>query len=110
MSSPRPVRRRIVVAAILAVGWIASVAIWLVVPDVAEDEAIAEIQGSREYARQVEVLGGKGALLAAQLDRWIAGLWQGKNLAYTVGALTVLVALAWYVVDRARELHSESGD
>ncbi len=103
MPSPGTVRRRrVVVATILAVGWIAAVAVYLAVPGVPEDEAIAEMQGSREYERQVEVLGGKGALLAAQLDQWLAGLWQGKNLAYTIAVLTALVAFAYWAWERAR--------
>ncbi len=110
MPSPRrTVRRRVVVAGILAVGWIAAAAIYLAMPDVVEDEGVSEIESSREYERQVEVIGGKGALLAAELDRWIAGLWQGKNHAYTVAFLTALVALAFYVWDRTRGSPSDLG-
>ncbi len=109
-SPPRAVRRRVVVAGILAVGWIAAAAIYLAMPDVVEDEGVSEIESSREYERQVEVIGGKGALLATELDRWFAGLWQGKNLAYTIACLTALVALAYGVLDLARDSRTGPGD
>ncbi len=101
--SPHVTRRRVVVAAILAVGWIAALAVYLTAADVEEDPWIADMQSSREYERQVEVVGGKGALLATELDRWFAGVWQGRSLAYTVAVLTALVALAYYAWDRARD-------
>lgn len=36
-------------------------------------------------------------VLAAELTRWFAGLWRGRNLAFTVAFLSVLVALGLYL-------------
>ncbi len=103
MPVPSPtMRRRVAVAAILALGWGAAVAIYVTAPAPEEDPWIAEMQSSREYERQVEVLGGKGALLANDLTRWLAGLWHGQSLAYTVACLTIVVALLYYAWDRVR--------
>ncbi len=105
----RAARRRIVAGAILALGWSAAVAIYATAPAPEEDPWIAEMETSREYERQVEVIGGKGALLANDLTRWLAGLWHGENLAYTVAVLAILVALAYWAWDRARSAGPEGG-
>ncbi len=99
----REARRRVVSGTIVAVGWIAAVAIYLTARDAEADPWIEEMEHSREYERQVEVVGGKGALLATELDRWFAGLWQGTSLAYTIAFLALVVALAYYAWDRGRE-------
>jgi hypothetical protein len=54
----------------------------------------------------MEVIGGKINLLAAQITSAWNGLWQGRNLAFTVGTLTILLACAfWFLATRrAREL------
>ncbi len=97
----RAARRRIVVAAILACGWIAAAAIYVAAPAPQdEDPDVYEMRHSREYERQVEVLGGKGALLADDLTRWLASLWQGRTLAYPVALLTAAAAAGWYAWDR----------
>ncbi len=106
----RAARRRIVVAAILALGWGAAAAIYLAAPAPEDDPAVYELQHSREYERQVEVIGGKGALLATELDRWISGLFEGRSLAYTIAVLTAIVALAAWAWDRVREAPPDPGD
>jgi hypothetical protein len=99
-------RRRVVVAAILALGWSAAAAIYATAPSAEEDPWIAEMESSREYERQVEVLGGKGALLANDLTRWFAGLWHGQSLAYTIAFLAIVAALAFYAWDLVRSAAS----
>ncbi len=105
----RAVRRRVVFAAIVAIGWIAAIAIYVTARDAEADPWIEEMEHSREYERQVEIVGGKGALLATELDRWFAGLWHGTSLAYTVAVLTVLVALAYYAWDWTRDAPPDGG-
>ncbi|MGA8006787.1 MAG: hypothetical protein WCA17_11860 [Burkholderiales bacterium] len=52
---------------------------------------------SKAYQRELERFGGKANVLAAELTQWFAGLWRGRNLAFTVAFLSVLVALALYL-------------
>jgi len=52
---------------------------------------------SKQYFSDVENVGGKPALLADDLNWWLADLWHGKRLAYTVAALAMALALACYV-------------
>jgi hypothetical protein len=43
-----------------------------------------------------EVYGGKMNILAVEFRQWLARLWCGKPLAYTIALLTVLLAsLLW---------------
>jgi hypothetical protein len=56
---------------------------------------------SKRYLREVEVYGGKAAVLAADVNRWFAGLWQGTQLAVTLAVLTVVVALLLLLLARA---------
>ena len=49
---------------------------------------------SKTYVRQLERFGGKTAVLFDDFNRWFTALWQGKRLGITIGALSVLAALA----------------
>ena len=86
-------RRRIVLA-ILALGWTAALAVFLAAAPVTEDPDVYDLEHSRTYVRQLEVLGGKAAVLGKELDDWLSGLVEGRNLAYTIAAATALVAAA----------------
>jgi len=51
---------------------------------------------SKKYVRDLEFYGGKINLLAVEFRQWFDSLWRGKNLAYTITFLTVLLAsLLW---------------
>jgi hypothetical protein len=54
-------------------------------------------EDSRQYQRQLELYGGKGNILADKLNRWLAGLWQGKSLAVMVAGAALAVALGLFV-------------
>jgi hypothetical protein len=47
---------------------------------------------SKKYVRELELYGGKLNLLAVELHQWLASLWRGKALAYTVAVLTLMLA------------------
>ncbi|GLH69903.1 hypothetical protein GETHPA_14360 [Geothrix rubra] len=47
---------------------------------------------TKRYLRELEVFGGKANILATQFRQWFEGLWEGRNLAYTVATLTGLLA------------------
>lgn len=84
-----------VVAVILGLGWTASAGVWLCTTPTAHedvDDEIDDMEHSKRYLRELERIGGKSAVFTAELDRWVAGLWQGRNLAWTTAALTAAVA------------------
>jgi hypothetical protein len=62
---------------------------------------------SKVYVRDLQRFGGKSAVLFDELDRWFAGLWQGKALGRTVAWISVAVALGVFLV--ARRLPAAAG-
>jgi hypothetical protein len=67
-------------------------------------------EDSKTYRHDVELYGGKAALLADDFNRWFASLWQGKQLAYTLTLLTIVVALACFWAARALPELPSAGD
>jgi hypothetical protein len=63
---------------------------------------------SRKYARSLELIGGKANLDAVEFMTWFNGLWQGKNLAFTVAAIALIVSLGYLLA--ARRLRSVQQD
>jgi len=96
-------RRLRVVAAILAIGWAISLGVYLISPAVDEDDDdVYELEHSKRHLRDVERLGGKSAVLANDLDEWIASLWRGKTRGYTLACGTVLIAAGYALATRPR--------
>lgn len=55
---------------------------------------------SRRYVSQLERFGGKAAVLFDEWIDWVASLWQGRRLAWTLAALSVLAALGLHAFAR----------
>ncbi|HVY07666.1 MAG TPA: hypothetical protein VHB46_16950 [Burkholderiales bacterium] len=51
---------------------------------------------SRAYVHDMLLYGGKTNMVLGELAEWIGSLWQGKRLAGTVAAITLLLAGAFY--------------
>lgn len=52
---------------------------------------------NKRYLYELERLGGKSNVMTARLIDDFAGLWHGKNLAFTVAALSACIAwLFWF--------------
>lgn len=56
---------------------------------------------SKKYLRDLEMQGGRAAVLMDKLGRWFTGLWHGETFAYTVAFLTVLVAGGFFYAARS---------
>jgi hypothetical protein len=78
--------------AILFVGFVAAALVYAFVTDDADAEAAAEIASSRAYRHNLELMGGKFALLSTEFDDWFASLWHGRPLAYTIVVLSLGIA------------------
>ncbi len=96
-----PLRRRVVTGSILAVGWIAAVVVYATASPVADDPDVYDIEHSKRYLRQLEMIGGKAAVFTSELNEWVASLWHGRALAYTIAVLTIAVAIGYWLWDRA---------
>jgi hypothetical protein len=59
-----------------------------------EDEATLE--ESKRDLYEMEYIGGKGNLLAAEIRQWFAGLWHGKGLAHMLAFLAVAGSFACF--------------
>lgn len=89
---PRHSRLKRLTAAILALGFGSAVVIYFVAGP--EPESPYDPMQSKMFLHDLELYGGKANVLAAEFREWFVGLWQGRNLAFTVAALTVLFVLA----------------
>lgn len=86
----------LVTAGILLAGLGASVAIYLTADEV-PDNPFAEYENSKRFSHEVQRMGGKMALVANDLNAWFGGLWQGRQLAYTVACITIVAAAGYYL-------------
>ncbi len=98
--------------AVLIVGLFVAIAIYLRADDsldFSDAYQVENINGkahtvapndSRVYQRELERMGGKSYLLFDDLNRWIAGLFHGKALAFTVGVSSLVVSLVLFLFAR----------
>jgi hypothetical protein len=101
-------RVRFVTRAILLAGFASALVIYAA--NVRPRGAGFELERSRMYTHDLEVYGGRANVLADDFRSWFDGLWQGRNLAFTVAALTVLAALAYrFVATPLPPASSEAG-
>lgn len=66
-------------------------------------------ENTKIYKHDLEVYGGKAAVLADEFRRWFIGLWHGKSLAFTLTCITILVSFAGFFTARHLPSPSESG-
>ncbi len=85
---------------ILLGGLVAAALIYMFAPDYGASDPAGEIASGRVYEYNIERIGGMAAVYAARLNRWLAGLWHGRPLAYTVAVLSVAIALLCFCVAR----------
>jgi len=83
--------------AVLLIGVASAVLIALTATD-DETDAVREIASGRMYQHNLELMGGKFAVLTAEFSDWFASLWHGRALAGTVAVLAVAIAGACFLV------------
>lgn len=54
-------------------------------------------ENSKKYMHDLELYGGKSAVLADEFMRWFAGLWHGTSLAFTVTFITIVISLGFFL-------------
>jgi hypothetical protein len=97
--SPAQVRIYAVGYAVLALGCGSSFwAYRVAVRDELGDSLMAQARDTKAYQGQMEYLGGKANVLGSDISGWFAGLWHGRNLAYTLAVLTIVIALLCFYV------------
>jgi hypothetical protein len=94
-NNPKKLVQR-VTAAILSVGLVSAVVIYLTAEEPAENPLIDQLENSKVYRRSLEMYGGKANLLAEEFTRWFGSLWHGKSLAFTVAVIAVVIAAIYH--------------
>ncbi len=103
-------RLYVICAVILVLGLASSAAIYVAADREQEEGQQYEIIGgkiypggnerSKAYRHNLEVFGGKAAVLADDFNRWFESLWQGRTLAFTVGFISALTAFGFFLGGR----------
>lgn len=65
---------------------------------------------SKKYRHDLELYGGKAAVLADEFSNWFAGLWQGRALAFTVAGISIAVAVGLFFLARLAACDPDRGD
>lgn len=86
--SPRKTNRITLLLLLLGLG--SAFIIYLTAVPVVVDPLLGDQLASKKYLRELRVIGGQGNVLSAEFQDWFAGLWQGRELAYTVAVLTLV--------------------
>jgi hypothetical protein len=53
-------------------------------------------EDSRKYLRDLQLYGGKAAVLEDEVERWFVGLWHGKSLAFTVACISFFISFGFF--------------
>jgi hypothetical protein len=53
-------------------------------------------EDSRIYRRDLELYGGKAAVVADDFSRWFVGLWHGKSLAFTLAGISIFISFVFF--------------
>ena len=53
-------------------------------------------EDSRIYRRDLELFGGKAAVVVDDFSRWFTGLWHGKSLAFTVAGISIFISFMFF--------------
>ncbi len=91
-------RRRVIAIAIALLGFGSALAIFLTAPP--DEPPGWDPMQSKQYLRQLEIIGGKSAVFGAELQEWFSSLWHGENLAFTVAFLTLVVVSVYLFASR----------
>lgn len=81
---------------VLVLGLLAAVAIYIAASTSPVSGSTPDFSGDRRFNLEMERIGGKSSVYVAAFDRWLASLWHGTTLAFTVGVLSVVVALVCF--------------
>lgn len=90
-------RMRQMAAGILIVGLSISAVVFAIAPAEVEDEQggvhVISAANSKKYQLELQRIGGKAAVVAAEFNDWFDGLWHGRQLAGTLAVLSLAGAL-----------------
>jgi len=99
---------KLISAFILLVGLGGAIVIYLTAENGSDGAGGYEVEGggvypntpenSRMYEHDLELYGGKAAVLANEFRYWFTGLWHGRSLAFTVASIAILISFVTFFV------------
>ena len=105
---------RKIAVGILVVGVSVSVVVFAMVPADAEDDHpgvyVTSIHNSKRHLLELERIGGKAAVVAAEMNEWFDSLWHGKRLAGTLAVLSVGISLLCFLAGKMPPLKGLDGE
>ena len=84
--------------AILFAGLLSAEIIYFLADKDEEAAVVAGMAHTKVYRHDMELVGGKAAVLAGGVADWFAGLWHGRALAYVVAVVSAVVAGVCFVI------------
>ena len=93
-------RLRLATRAIVAAGFAAAIIIYITAGPPPQNPLGYDPLQTKAYRHELEVFGGKANLIMAEFQDWFAGLWQGRQLAYTVAVLSIVAAFLFQLTVR----------
>jgi hypothetical protein len=82
-------------AAILALGFASSLAVFLTAKAEDVDPMLGDPLTNKKYLYELKRIGGEANVLSAEFQEWFAAQWRGVLLARTIGVLTVGTTLVF---------------
>ncbi len=65
---------------------------------------------SKRYIHDLEMYGGKMAVLSDKINRWFDSLWHGKQLAFTLGFITLMISGGYFFMARQEPFDPDADD
>lgn len=100
MTPYQNVMRKIAIGVLVGGLSISAVVFAMAAPEVDEDYLgvyVTSIHNSKRQLLELERIGGKAAVVAAELSDWFDGLWHGRRLAGTLAVLSVGASLLCFL-------------
>jgi hypothetical protein len=88
----------LVAAIILLVGLSSATVIYLRAENASGGDTVFEIEHSKKYRHDLELIGGKMNVFADEFCRWFEKLWHGKSLACIVACITIFISFGFFFV------------
>jgi len=112
-------RMYLISALVLLVGLLGAVAIYVTAEQEEEAAVGYDLVGdqahgiaphsSKRYVHDLELYGGKAAVLSDKINRWFSELWQGTSLAFTVAFIASLISLGYFLAARQKAADERAG-
>jgi hypothetical protein len=101
-------RRKYITTAILVVGLGAAVTVYFIDRARPENPLGYDPLETKKYIHDLELYGGEANVIAAEFREWFAGLWYGRQLAFTIAVITGLLVGAVRLTFAMRAMRNES--